>query len=73
MRLQTANQEFVKQIACRAGDCVIFSEATTHGTLAWTAPYQRRQCIFRYSPANVAYSGRPSHWRVCHLDSKSSQ
>ena len=32
-------------------------EATTHGTLAWNAPYQRRSVLFRYSPANLSYAG----------------
>ena len=29
--------------------CFVFSE--------WTAPYQRRAVLYRYSPANLAYAG----------------
>jgi hypothetical protein len=57
MRRFEKHQEFIKQVTCEAGDCVIFSEATTHGTLPWTADYQRRSVLFRYSPANSAHAG----------------
>ena len=57
MRQYKKHQEFIKQAVCKAGDVVIFSEATTHGTLPWTADYQRRSVLFRYSPANVDYAG----------------
>ena len=57
MRQYKKHQEFIKQAVCKAGDVVIFSEATTHGTLPWTADYQRRSVLFRYSPANVDFAG----------------
>ena len=50
-------REFVKQTVCSAGDAVIFTEATMHSTLPWTADYQRRSVLFRYSPANSAFGG----------------
>ena len=34
-------QEHVRQITCKAGDVVIFTEAVTHGTLPWKADHQR--------------------------------
>jgi ectoine hydroxylase-related dioxygenase (phytanoyl-CoA dioxygenase family) len=49
------HQEFVKQITCKAGDVVIFTEAVTHGTLPWTADHQRRSVLIRFSPGNLAY------------------
>ena len=55
LRHGEAYQEFVRQITCRAGDCVIFTEAVTHGTLPWTAAHQRRTALFRFSPGNLAY------------------
>ena len=55
MRRGEAYQEFVKQITCKAGDCVIFTEAVTHGTLPWTADHQRRTALLRFSPGNLAY------------------
>lgn len=54
MRQHQEYQEFVKQITCNAGDAILFTEALTHGTLAWNAPHQRRSVLFRYSPANLA-------------------
>ncbi|OUS44892.1 hypothetical protein BE221DRAFT_146858 [Ostreococcus tauri] len=53
--------------ALNAGDAVLFSEATTHGTLAWKGAKQRRTLIYRFAPATAAY-GRgykdswPSEW-----------
>ena len=57
MRQHKTLTEFVKQPVTKAGDVVIFTEATTHGTLPWTAEYQRRSILFRYSPANLAFGG----------------
>ena len=39
----------------RAGDVILFSEACTHGTLAWKSERQRRIVIYRFSPANIGY------------------
>jgi hypothetical protein len=36
---------------------VLFTEATMHSTLPWTAEHQRRSILFRYSPANSAFGG----------------
>jgi ectoine hydroxylase-related dioxygenase (phytanoyl-CoA dioxygenase family) len=55
LRRGEAYGEFVKQITCKAGDCVIFTEAVTHGTLPWTADHQRRTALLRFSPGNLAY------------------
>ena len=46
-----------------AGDsAVIFSESTTHGTLPWTANYERRCVLYRFTPKN-ALTTRPSLMR----------
>ena len=55
IRRYEENQEFVKQISCRAGDVIIFTEAVTHGTLPWTGDHQRRSILMRFSPGNLAY------------------
>jgi hypothetical protein len=36
---------------------VIFAEATTHGSLPWTAQHDRRALLYKFSPGNSAYSG----------------
>jgi ectoine hydroxylase-related dioxygenase (phytanoyl-CoA dioxygenase family) len=41
----------VAHVPMRAGSALIFTEALTHGTLDWTAPYERRALLFKYSPA----------------------
>lgn len=48
----------VRQVAAKAGSCVIFTEALTHGTLPWRAPHERRSILYKYSPRSVSYAGR---------------
>jgi len=40
----------------RAGSLVIFTEALTHGTAAWTAAHQRRSLLYKYSPAQQSWA-----------------
>ncbi len=55
MKLYQQYQENVRQIACKAGDVVIFTEAVTHGTLPWTADHPRRSILTRYTAGNLAF------------------
>ncbi len=48
-------QEHVRQVVCKAGDVVIFTEAVTHGTLPWTSDRPRRSILMRYTTGNMAY------------------
>ena len=59
----------VVQPTLAPGDCLIFSEATLHGTLPWAADHQRRTVIYRFAPAGSAY-GRGYHpsWPEATLD-----
>lgn len=57
MKWHKRHTEHIKQVETRAGDVVLFSEATVHGTLAWSGRTQRRSALFRYSPANLAFAG----------------
>ena len=61
-------QEFIKQITCRAGDVVIFTEATTHGTLPWKAKHQRRSLLYRYTAGNLAYVSGYQTWATQYAD-----
>jgi hypothetical protein len=45
----------VVQIPLRAGDAVIFTEATTHGALPWTAAHERRVVIYKYTPGHMQW------------------
>jgi len=45
----------VVQPVLAPGDLLLFSEATLHGTLPWTATHQRRTVIYRFAPAGSAY------------------
>ncbi|MEE3039733.1 MAG: phytanoyl-CoA dioxygenase family protein, partial [Candidatus Latescibacterota bacterium] len=51
------DREVVYQVPCKAGDLVIFNEATLHGTLPWTAENERRSLLYRYSPKVVHFAG----------------
>jgi len=48
-------QEFIVQPQTKAGDVVLFSEGTVHGATAWNRDYQRRICLYRFSPATQVY------------------
>jgi len=48
-------KEFILQPTTKAGDVVLFSEGTVHGSMSWTAEVQRRVCLFRFSPASNVY------------------
>ena len=48
-------QDHVRQVVCKAGDAVIFTEATTHGAIPWKADHQRRSVLTRYTAGNLAY------------------
>jgi len=36
---------------------LIFNEATTHGTLPWTAPHERRTLMYCFSPKYLHFAG----------------
>ena len=41
--------------ATKAGDVILFSEATVHGAVPWKSEQQRRIALFRFAPSNHAY------------------
>ena len=52
------NREVVYNIPAKAGDMIIFNEATIHGTLPWTSrERERRSLLVRYSPKYLHYAG----------------
>jgi hypothetical protein len=53
-----SHRDLIKQEPTSSGDCIIFTEALTHGTRPWErSDYARRSVLFRYSPANLAFAG----------------
>lgn len=52
-----ADQDIVQHIPMKAGDLVIFNEATTHGTLPWKGKGERRSLFYRYTPKYMHYTG----------------
>jgi len=47
--------EHLYQPQTRAGDVLIWSEATVHGATPWRGTHQRRIALYRFSPANMGY------------------
>jgi hypothetical protein len=50
-------EEAILHVPCKAGDLLIFNEATTHGTLPWKAKHQRRTLMYRFSPKYLHFAG----------------
>ena len=50
-------QDAVRHVPCKAGDLLIFNEATTHGTLPWKGAHERRSLLYRYSPKYLHFAG----------------
>lgn len=50
------SSDLVQSVPCKAGDCIVFTEALTHGTLPWQAEATRRALFFKYSPGHIAWS-----------------
>jgi len=49
--------EWVREVPVAAGSILLFTEALTHTTLRWTAPYERRCLLFKYAPGQLAWKG----------------
>ena len=53
---EAAFRDRLHQPVTEAGDVVLFSECTSHGTLPWTnAAVERRAVLYRFAPSNMAY------------------
>ena len=46
---------WVVEVPMMAGDVVIFTEALTHATSTWTAPYARRSLLYKYAPGHATW------------------
>jgi ectoine hydroxylase-related dioxygenase (phytanoyl-CoA dioxygenase family) len=53
--LYNSDQQAVRNVGGKAGDMVIFLEATIHGALPWTADNHRRSLFYRYVPKYVDF------------------
>ncbi|ANZ39724.1 hypothetical protein BBK82_30460 [Lentzea guizhouensis] len=45
----------VQQVAVEPGDAVIFTEASTHGTMPWRGENDRKVLFFKYCPGHVQW------------------
>jgi hypothetical protein len=52
----TRDAHYVVQPVAAAGDALIFTEATIHGTFPWCAPHERRALLFKYSPGHSSWA-----------------
>lgn len=55
MLVGEGHRKFIKKIAVKAGDAVIFTETLTHGALPWKGSCQRRIVLSRYTPGAIAW------------------
>ncbi|MCE9589592.1 MAG: phytanoyl-CoA dioxygenase family protein [Planctomycetes bacterium] len=47
----SVDRDIVKHVPMKAGDCLIFTEALTHGTMPWThEAWERRSVLLKYAP-----------------------
>ena len=56
---QIRRDEFTNVVVCPkapAGSVTLFSEATTHGTQAWTADHERRTLLYKYCASQLTWS-----------------
>ena len=51
-----ADQELIYQPVPKAGDLLIFNEATTHGTIPWKGKQDRRALLYRYAPKYMQHA-----------------
>ncbi|MEU3400825.1 phytanoyl-CoA dioxygenase family protein [Streptomyces filamentosus] len=49
------SQRPVQHVPVEAGDAVIFTEATTHGTLPWSGANERRILLYKYCPSYMQW------------------
>lgn len=54
--------EFVNRVAASAGDAIIFTEASLHGTIPWEGDGERRTIFYKYCPHAVAWG--PSYYNA---------
>ena len=47
---------YVVQPVAEAGDALIFTEATIHGTIPWRGEHERRALLFKYSPGHSSWA-----------------
>lgn len=50
------HSEHVYQPVTKAGDVILFSEGTVHGTRPWTSEKKRRAALYRFAPPTACYS-----------------
>lgn len=50
------HQDLVQVPRAPAGSVTIFSEATTHGTLAWSGAHERRTLLYKYCASQLSWS-----------------
>ena len=48
-------EDILRQPKLKAGDAIIFSEATMHGALPWKGTVERRFALYRYGPGHHGY------------------
>ena len=58
---ESSHEELAIDVTLRAGDAVFFTEALTHGTSTWRAPYNRLSLFYKYAPGHLAWGRNYEH------------
>ena len=64
---------WVVEVPMMAGDVVIFTEALTHGTSTWTAPYERRSLLYKYAPGHSTWGTQYQSHARCARHQRTAQ
>ena len=59
MKRLDCGQDHIRHVPVKAGSVIIFTEALVHGTLPWTAEYERRILLYRYSVGALCFRKTP--------------
>ena len=57
----------MEDVALRAGDVMLFTEALTHATIDWQGPRTRRTLLYKYSPGSSTWADE-TQWPAELLD-----
>jgi len=66
------NREHLFVPDTKPGDVILFSEATVHGAVPWTAETERRIALYRFAPATNAYGRAYVGWPKEYLEGMSA-
>jgi ectoine hydroxylase-related dioxygenase (phytanoyl-CoA dioxygenase family) len=59
LSLMADHTHAVTEVCGKAGDCIVFTETCSHGTLPWRGMHQRRALLYKFSPGHASFGTGP--------------